>query len=219
MKQIIQQIIAKFFNSSYIRGNPYIQNDFSKRVELQRNAKIQSAIDAVNMGKSSKFYEETIVHNCAADKLKILIGNGTHIQGELLVQKYGGQISIGDNCYIGIGTKVWSGESIIIGSNVLISHNCNIIDSDTHEINYIERATRSAELMKSGPLDTKGNILTKPIIINDYAWISFNVSILKGVTIGKGAIVAARSVVTKNVPAFAVVAGNPAVIVKQLFND
>lgn len=196
-----------------------MQNDFDRRLELQRIAKIQSALDGVSIDITSKFYEETIVHNCANDKSKILIGSGTQIQGELLVQKYGGQINIGNNCYVGIGTKIWSGESVTIGNNVLISHNCDIIDSDTHEINYIERATRSAELMKNGPLDTKGNILTKPIIINDYAWISFNVAILKGVTIGKGAIVAAGSVVTKDVPAFTVVAGNPALIIKQLPND
>jgi acetyltransferase-like isoleucine patch superfamily enzyme len=219
LKKIIQKIVSKILNSSYIRSNPYIQNDFDRRLELQRKAKIQSALDGVSIDITSKFYEETIVHNCANDKSKILIGSGTHIQGELLVQKYGGQINIGNNCYVGIGTKIWSGELVTIGNNVLISHNCDIIDSDTHEIDYIERATRSAELMKNGPLDTKGNILTKPIIINDYAWISFNVAILKGVTIGKGAIVAAGSLVTKDVPAFTVVAGNPAVIIKQLPND
>ena len=67
-----------------------------------------------------------------------------------------------------------------------------------------------------GQPQTKGNIMTKPIIIEDYAWISYGCSILKGVTIGKGAIVGACSVVTKDVPPWTVVAGNPARIIKTL---
>lgn len=58
--------------------------------------------------------------------------------------------------------------------------------------------------------------ITSPIIIKDHAWISFNAIILKGVTIGKSAIVTAGAVVTKDVPDFTVVAGNPAKIVKYL---
>ena len=52
------------------------------------------------------------------------------------------------------------------------------------------------------------------ITIKDKAWIGFDCIVLKGVTIGEGAVVAAGSVVTKDVPDYAVVAGNPAVIVK-----
>ncbi len=64
--------------------------------------------------------------------------------------------------------------------------------------------------------DTKGNIITSPIVIKDYAWISFGSTVLKGVTIGKGAIVAAGSVVTRDVPDWTVVAGNPAKNIKTL---
>ena len=54
-----------------------------------------------------------------------------------------------------------------------------------------------------------------PIVIDDYAWIATNSIILPGVTIGKGAVVGAGSVVTKSVPPYQVVAGNPARIVKE----
>ena len=54
------------------------------------------------------------------------------------------------------------------------------------------------------------------MIIKDYAWISYNACILKGVTIGEGAIIGAGSVVTKDVPAWTVVAGNPAKIVRHI---
>ncbi|MFD0830617.1 acyltransferase [Mucilaginibacter boryungensis] len=59
-------------------------------------------------------------------------------------------------------------------------------------------------------------VKTKPIKICSDAWIGMNCIILKGVTIGEGAIVAAGSVVTKDVPAWTVVAGNPAKVVKTL---
>ncbi|GIW70458.1 MAG: hypothetical protein KatS3mg101_1205 [Patescibacteria group bacterium] len=56
---------------------------------------------------------------------------------------------------------------------------------------------------------TPPDVQTSPIVIEDYAWPSFNVSVLKGVKIGKGAIVAAGSVVTKDVPAWTLVGGEP----------
>jgi maltose O-acetyltransferase len=60
------------------------------------------------------------------------------------------------------------------------------------------------------------DIQSKPILIEDDVWIGFNSAVLKGVTIGKGSIVAACSVVTKDVPEFVIVAGNPAKVVKEI---
>ena len=74
-------------------------------------------------------------------------------------------------------------------------------------------------------MNYKGNYLlnkdwsvvnSAPITIEDDVWIGMDALILKGVTIGKGSIIAPKSVVTKNVPPFTVVGGNPAAIIKQL---
>ncbi|WRH68887.1 MAG: DapH/DapD/GlmU-related protein [Planktothrix sp. GU0601_MAG3] len=62
------------------------------------------------------------------------------------------------------------------------------------------------------------DVKSAPVIIEDHVWIGFNVAILEGVTIGKGAIIGASSVVTKDVEAFTVVAGNPAKVIKKLPN-
>jgi acetyltransferase-like isoleucine patch superfamily enzyme len=70
-------------------------------------------------------------------------------------------------------------------------------------------------MLCEGHSKVKPNVETKPIIIEDYAWISFNVSILKGVRIGQGAIIGAGSVVTNDVEAFTLVAGNPAKFIKN----
>jgi acetyltransferase-like isoleucine patch superfamily enzyme len=134
----------------------------------------------------------------------------------LNIFKYGGKIVIGENCYIGDHTRIWSGESVTIGNFVQISHNVNIIDTNAHELEAIERAERWLDLLRNGHWADKGNVLTAPIIIEDYAWISLNAVILKGVTIGKGAIVAAGAVVTKDVEPFTMVAGNPAQFIKTL---
>jgi acetyltransferase-like isoleucine patch superfamily enzyme len=104
----------------------------------------------------------------------------------------------------------------VVGNHVLIAHNVNIVDTNSHEIPHIERAERYIELITKGYPVEKASIQTAPITIEDYVWISFNATILKGVTIGKGAIVAAGAVVTKDVPPFTIVAGNPAVVVKTL---
>jgi acetyltransferase-like isoleucine patch superfamily enzyme len=173
-------------------------------------------IENYTTNKGSTFYPEANVYNFQNDKLKIVIGYNTHIRGTLHVFKYGGFIKIGNNTYIGDNTRIWSGEYISIGNNVLISHNVNIIDTSAHEKDAFERSERFLDLIKNGPWVSKGNVLTEPIYIGDYVWISFNVSILRGVTIGEGAIIGANSVVTKDIPPFSLSVGNPAKVIKYL---
>jgi acetyltransferase-like isoleucine patch superfamily enzyme len=170
----------------------------------------------VTIGKNSRFYEQAKISNLQSDISKINIGERTHIRGYLLIFAYGGNINIGINSYVGENSYIWSGENIQIGDNVLISHNVNIIDSNSHEMDSIDRALGYRNLIEIGHPKEKGSILTSPIVIKDYAWINFNSVILKGVTIGKGAVVGAGTVVTKDVPDYAFVAGNPAKIIKYL---
>jgi acetyltransferase-like isoleucine patch superfamily enzyme len=180
--------------------------------------KISLCIRQVTIGKNSRFYPEAEVLNLQNRKDKIVIGENTHIRGELLIWPYGNGISIGNNSYVGKNTIIRAAEKIIIGSNVLISHNVMIIDSNSHEIDHIERAEGFKRLIKEGLPTEKGNVKNAPIIIEDYVWISYNVCILKGVTIGKGAIIGAGSVVTKNVPPFTLYAGNPAKFIRDIIN-
>ncbi len=168
------------------------------------------------VGSDYTFYPETIISNMQNNPDNIAIGVNTHIRGTLLIYKYGGKITIGNNSYVGDGSRIWSGEKITIGNDVLIAHNVNVIDTQAHELDASERSQRYLELIKKGPWTNKGNIETKAITIHNKAWISFNAIILKGVTIGEGAIVAAGSVVTKDVAPYTMVAGNPAVFVKKV---
>ncbi len=107
-------------------------------------------------------------------------------------------LNIGSNVAIGDRTEIHVGDSVTIGNGSLISWDCLIIDRDYHKL---------------GNTGTTENI--KPITIGNHVWIACNSMIMKGVTIGDGAVVAAGSVVTKNVPSGALVAGNPAKIIKE----
>lgn len=150
------------------------------------------------------------------------IGNNCIVSGNFIFESSEGYISIGNHCYIGGGTYI-SRSSIEIGNNVTIAWGGTIYDHDSHSLNYLDRRKDIDDELndiRSGRNFIKNkdwsNVNSKPIKICDDAWIGMNVIILKGVTIGEGAIVGAGSVVTKDVPAWCMVAGNPAKVIKNL---
>ncbi len=127
-----------------------------------------------------------------------------------------GTCSVGDFTLIN-GALIMADERIEIGSYCLISWNVGIADSDFHPLEPAQRlvdAQALAPFFKDRPPRPK--LVTAPVIIRDNVWIGMNAVILKGVTIGENSVVAAGAVVSKSVPANCVVAGNPAVVVKQL---
>lgn len=155
---------------------------------------------------------ECSVINMQNDSSKIILGNGTFLRGELQVYSYGGEIIIGENCYVGLGCKVWSGDSIKIGNNVLIGHNVNIIDF-SHKAEAAQRSEAFKNMINTGHPLEKGNIPTRPIVIEDDVIIYAGSNIIMGVTIGRGSVISAGSVVIKDVPPFSLVLGNPAKVV------
>jgi len=161
------------------------------------------------------FGHKASVFNIQKDRSKIEIKESSHIKGELTVYKHGGQIKIGKYCFVGEDTKIWSAKSISIGDRVLIAHNVNIHDCNDHPIDAKQRHQHYKSIISRGHPDDIF-LDERKIIIEDDVWIGFNATILKGVTIGKGAIVGACSVVTKDVPSNTVVVGNPAKIIKSI---
>jgi serine acetyltransferase len=100
-------------------------------------------------------------------------------------------LKIGSYSSIGDRTEIHCGESVTIGERVIIGWDCNILDRDYHSVNGTEERT-------------------DPVQIGNQVWIGCRCIILKGVNIGEGAVVAAGSVVTKDVPPRVLVVGNPA---------
>jgi len=116
---------------------------------------------------------------------------------------YSKNISIGNNVFIGPGADLDGAGGIVIGNGVVFAPGV-IIYSRTHYFDGTE--------LEALPFDNK--IIVSPVFIEDYVWVGRDVVILPGVVIGEGAVVGARTVVTKDVPKGAVVVGNPAKIVK-----
>ncbi|MFZ4854981.1 MAG: acyltransferase [Desulfuromonadaceae bacterium] len=167
------------------------------------------------IGENSVVYDSAKIINGLKDNSKIVLGSSCHIKGELLLFGHGGHIEMGDFSYLGPNSYVWSAKKITIGNRVLISHNCNILDNDTHPLDPVERHKQFREIITCGQ-PKQIDLNEEEIIIEDDVLIAANSIILKGVRIGKAAIVGAGSVVTRDVPPYTVVAGNPARIVRQL---
>jgi acetyltransferase-like isoleucine patch superfamily enzyme len=119
------------------------------------------------------------------------------------------ELSLGDGTFVGHGCSFAVADSVRIGRHSLLAAGVAVRDYDGHPL---EAAPRRA-----GALAPREEV--KPVVIGDDVWVGGGALILKGVTIGDRAVVAARSVVTRDVPPDAVVAGNPARVVKTLAPD
>lgn len=169
----------------------------------------------LTISKDSVIYPSATINNMRKDKSLIKVKSNSHILGQLLTFAHGGQIEIGEDCYIGEYSRIWSAKKIVIGDRVLISHNVNIYDSLTHPICASARHHHFLEIVSKGH-PNKIDLNESSVFIHDDVWIGAMSIILKGVTIGEGAIIGAGSVVTKNVPPWTIVAGNPAKIIRHL---
>ena len=156
--------------------------------------------------------DEAVLHNPFSANA-VRIGANTRMMGEIIVIREGASVDIGEWCFIGPRAKLWAMEKISVGARVQISHGVHVFDNNSHSRSASERAARYRELMTEGRHRIAENITCGAIKIEDDVWIGFNAAIMKGVTIGRGAIVGACSVVTKDVESYAIVAGNPAKVV------
>ncbi|MCK5538014.1 MAG: acyltransferase [Bacteroidales bacterium] len=133
-------------------------------------------------------------------KLSITLHPGSRLNPDVILQGTG-VFELGENSFIMPYSVISINEKITIGKDVMIADNVSIRDDD-HRFDRLDIPMRKQEMV------------TSPIIIEDDVWIGHGAIILRGVKIGTGAIVAAGAVVTKDVPAYAIVGGVPAKIIK-----
>ena len=151
----------------------------------------------------ARLMHEAEINNSSGNPDQILIGKNSHVRGRLFLYGHGGHISIGEWCYIGVRTEIWSMESISIGDRVLIAHNVNIHDGTAHSMDHIERHEHYRHIIEKGHprmASELPGVQSDPVVIEDDVWISFGVTILRGVTIGKRSVIAAGSIVAQDVP-------------------
>ncbi len=120
---------------------------------------------------------------------RIFFGVGFYLRGS------GARVEIGDHTYLNRRTEITCRERVTIGERCAIAWDVNIMDTDAHT--FEDRPD------------------TVPVTIGNHVWIGAGALVLKGVTIGDGAVVAARAVVTKDVPAGALVVGQPAHVIRE----
>jgi len=168
---------------------------------IRWSGKFGSTKGKVTIGKDVTFQNPDTLHFGKG----VTIGKNSYF---LPLKKFAGKeyspkITIGDGCWIGIRNSFACIDSIEIGNDVLFAGYVHITDH-SHGFEDIDKPVMNQ------PLTSKGGI-----VVEDQCWLGFGCEILSGVHIGKHSVVAARAVVTKDVPPYSVVAGNPARVIKQ----
>lgn len=149
-------------------------------------------------GKGSKIRRRTRLDVLPFNKFEL--GKNSTIEDFCTINNGVGDVLIGDNSLIGMSNVVIG--PVTIGNNVIMAQNI-VVSALNHEYRDINQPIQAQK------------VITAPIIIEDDCWIAANAVITAGTTIGKHCVVAANAVVTKSIPAYCVVAGNPAKIIKR----
>lgn len=198
-----------------------------KRLGYDIHRDLRQRPHLVKMGKDSLFMDSARL-DCRFDtgKQRISIGHDSILGCTFVFESEQGFVSIGDRSFVNGGTSLISRSKIEIGDDVTIAWGVCVYDHDSHSLDWrarVEDLRCLREDLRAGrdSLASKdwSVICTKPIRICDKAWVGMNAIILKGVTIGEGAVVAAGAVVTKDVPPWTVAAGNPALVVKCIDHE
>lgn len=156
------------------------------------------------------------------NKIYLSIGDNSMLDCIIVFESDKGEVTVGNNTYLG-NSKIICRTKIEFEDNIFVAWDSYFYDHDSHSLNYKDRENDIKQQLKDyseGENFIKNKnwnvVNSKPIKVCSNAWIGMNCIILKGVTIGEGAIVGAGSVVTKDVPAWTIVGGSPARIIKEI---
>ena len=193
----------------------YINKSQQRKYIVNGNLKTEADTDIKDLKLEIKLKRK--------NNLNIEIGSGCMIFGNFYIERPEAKITVGNDTFLG-GSSFIAADEISIGNNVMFSWGCTVIDTNAHSLSHLHRKDDVAQWKTSikngspGAYKNWDHVESKKITIKDNAWIGFNSIILKGVTIGEGAVVAAGSVVTKDVEEYTLVGGNPAKQIKKLTN-
>jgi len=180
--------LSSYQSKKILLANPYVNIDQNAQVNSWREIRLLS-------------------------EATLKIGAGSIVNASIMSELPGARISVGSNTFIG-GSKIIAAYNIEIGDDVLIAWDCTIYDHNSHAIAWSDRAFDVQDWYQG---KKNWDVVSKAKIkICNKVWIGFSSIILKGVTIGEGAIVAAGSVVTKDVEAWTIVGGNPARLIREI---
>jgi acetyltransferase-like isoleucine patch superfamily enzyme len=170
-----------------------------------------------NCGKGITVTHRAELFLHGADKNQVQIGNHVSIDGTLEIYERG-LLTIGDYCFVG-RARIYTAHSVTIGEYCLISDNVCIMDSDLHPRSATKRGFIARNWADGRFPDVYSGVNYQPIILKPHVWVGYGSAILKGTTIGEGAIIGAGSVVASDVPSWTIVAGNPAKVIREIPPD
>ncbi len=170
--------------------NKYVGSD-AVYAEVQRTMRLVAEMN-------SGYRTEEEVRACLSDITRRTVPADMRVFTPIHIN-YGPGVSFGSDCFLNFGCTLLALGGITIEDDVFIGPHC-VLATEYHPEEPSLRHT----------------LLTKPIVIRQNAWLGANVTVLAGVTIGRNAIVAAGSVVTKDVPDNSVVAGTPARVIREI---
>jgi len=195
------KILRKLEMIKYTYLNPNITVKNGKIYGQGKCVFILDKTAGIELNGTLEFNSNSIINNgrtgiLRMDKNSRLVINGKFqfMYGSDVVLFSGAELKLGKNSYINSDCRIRCHQKIEIGNGCAISHDFTVMDSDAHFIDMQEK--------------------TKPVKIGNHVWIGTRVTVLKGVHIGDGAVIAAGSVVTKDVPADSLVAGVPAKVIR-----
>jgi len=152
-------------------------------------------------------------------KLKLLgsnrltVGDGSIVEGSVAFEREGAEVVIGRDTFIG-ASLIACATRVEIGDDVLVAWGCTITDHNSHAIDWKDRCNDVRDWYR-GQKDWS-HVVTEPVKLGNKCWIGMHSIVIKGVAIGEGAIVGAGSVVTKDVPSWTIVGGNPAKPIREI---
>lgn len=190
--------------NSILRAVLHLKSSIKERYKLRQFRKIASCGIGLRVASQSGI-------DCEPGS-SIVVGDNCDL-GCRLSAKHGASIVIGDRTTIRSGL-VGAARSVAIGSDVIISNSVHIYDNNNHPTDPRARLEMTMSGSFYGEMWHWGRSSSAPVVIEDNVWIGERVTILKGVHIGRGSVVGCDSVVTKDVPAYAIACGNPARVVK-----
>lgn len=186
--------LALHRRSNYREELTRSRGDFSRLATVTNHADVQSA--------------------AARDHLEV--GDYAYIDGEIYLLAAESRCRIGHHSFLAAESRLWALGKITIGDFVHIAPRVDIFDNDSHSLDAEQRRRDAVASFETKTSRDWSTVAQADVVIEDDVWISTKSTILKGVRLGRGCVVAAGSVVTADVEPFTLVGGNPARTLRHL---
>jgi acetyltransferase-like isoleucine patch superfamily enzyme len=187
-----------------------VKRAFERAINLLYRYRMRAALAECQLGDDSRVSMWRVK---ALGGNVLRVGFGSLLSSKIVFERPGAALLVGDRTFVANGIMSVAAR-VEIGDDVLVSWGVSIVDHNSHSLRFSQRC-HDVQTWREAKKNWQ-DVETTPVVICDKAWVGFNSIVLKGVTIGEGAIVGAGSVVTKDVAPWTVVAGNPARTIREI---